>query len=73
GLRPVAPDGVPIVGAVPGHEGLFVATAHAMLGVTLAPSTGEALAPLVLEDRLVPQLAALGLDRFDRRAALQPA
>lgn len=48
GLRPLAPDGLPVIGAVPGREGLFVATGHGMLGVTLAPATGEALAPLVL-------------------------
>jgi D-amino-acid dehydrogenase len=64
GLRPVAPDGVPIVGVVPGHDGLFVATGHAMLGITLAPSTGEALAPAILGDRVDPALAPLGLDRF---------
>jgi glycine/D-amino acid oxidase-like deaminating enzyme len=34
-----------------------------MLGVTLAPATGEALAPLVLEERLQPQLEPFQLDR----------
>jgi D-amino-acid dehydrogenase len=66
GLRPVAPDGVPIVGPVPGHDGLFVATGHAMLGITLAPSTGEVLAPAVLDGRIDPALAGLGLERFSR-------
>lgn len=67
GLRPLAADGLPIVGAVPGHPGLFVATGHHMLGVTLAPATGEALAPLVVEDELVDALRPLGPGRFARR------
>jgi D-amino-acid dehydrogenase len=63
GLRPLPPDGLPLIGRAPGHDGLFVATGHGMLGVTLAPSTGAALTPLVLEDRLVPELAPFGVDR----------
>lgn len=63
GLRPIPADTLPLIGAVPGREGLFVATGHAMLGVTLAPATGAALAPLVLENRLLPELAPFRLDR----------
>jgi glycine/D-amino acid oxidase-like deaminating enzyme len=33
------------------------------MGVTLAPATGAALAPLVLEDRLVPELTPFRIDR----------
>jgi D-amino-acid dehydrogenase len=69
GLRPLAPDGLPIIGPVPGRRGLFVATGHGMLGITLAPATGEALAPLVLDDTDVPVLEPLGLERFGRGAA----
>jgi len=47
GLRPMAPDGQPIIGRVPGFDNAFVSTGHAMLGVTLAPSSGLALAELV--------------------------
>ena len=64
GLRPIAADGLPVIGAVPGRTGLFVATGHHMLGVTLGPATGEALAPLVLEDRLVDALRPLTPGRF---------
>jgi D-amino-acid dehydrogenase len=48
GLRPMSMDGLPIVGAVPGVDGLVVATGHGMLGLTLAPVTGEMVANLVL-------------------------
>jgi D-amino-acid dehydrogenase len=62
GLRPLTPKGLPLIGAVPGFSNLYLATGHAMLGVTLAPATGEALAPLVLDDRLVPELTPFALD-----------
>ena len=56
GLRPVTADGLPLIGELPGHRGLFVATGHGMLGVTLAPATAALLAPLVLEGRMAPEL-----------------
>src|SRR4051812_16279175 len=68
GLRPLLPDGLPAIGPVPGRAGLFVATGHAMLGVTLAPATAEVLAPAVLEGRGLPELAPFSLARFARRA-----
>ena len=49
GLRPLSPDGLPYIGAVPGLAGLHVASAHATLGITLAPATGELLAQLLLD------------------------
>jgi D-amino-acid dehydrogenase len=57
GLRPATADGLPLIGAVPGREGLYVAAGHTMLGVTLAPATAAALAPLVLRGETVPELA----------------
>jgi D-amino-acid dehydrogenase len=44
GLRPMTPDGLPAIGLLPGYRNLAVATGHAMLGVTLAPATADALA-----------------------------
>ena len=67
GLRPLVADGLPVIGAVPGRPGLFVATGHHMLGITLGPATGEALAPLVLGDRLVDELVPLSPARFAPR------
>ena len=57
GLRPTTPDGLPLIGALPGAQRLYVAAGHAMLGVTLAPATAAALAPLVLGDERLPELA----------------
>ncbi|WP_144711772.1 FAD-binding oxidoreductase [Curtobacterium pusillum] len=58
GLRPLADDTMPIVGAVPGHERLFVATGYGAAGLTMGPLLGDALARLVLGDR-VPELNLL--------------
>jgi D-amino-acid dehydrogenase len=57
GLRPMTADGLPLIGRAPSVPNAFVATGHGMLGVTLAPATAALLAPLVLEDRTVPELA----------------
>jgi D-amino-acid dehydrogenase len=57
GLRPSTPDGLPLIGELPGLDGVFVATGHGMLGVTLAPATAALLAPLVLTGRAAPELA----------------
>ena len=47
GMRPLTPDGLPLLGRVPGYRNLSVATGHAMLGITMAPVTGEAMADLM--------------------------
>lgn len=50
GMRPMTPDGRPIVGAL--HEGgnVWVASGHGMLGLTLAPSTARTIRELVRGD-----------------------
>jgi D-amino-acid dehydrogenase len=57
GLRPATPDGLPLIGAFPALDDMYLATGHGMLGVTLAPATANLLAPLVLEGRAAPELA----------------
>ena len=57
GLRPATPDGLPLIGALPALEGVYLATGHGMLGVTLAPATAALLAPLVLHGHAAPELA----------------
>lgn len=43
-LRPATPDGRPVVGPVPDHPGLVVATGHNRNGILLAPITAEMVA-----------------------------
>lgn len=51
GGRPLLPDGMPVVDRIPGHDNAFLATGHGMLGVTLGPATGRALADFLLTGR----------------------
>lgn len=48
GLRPWAPDGVPLIGRVPGVDGLWVSAGHYRNGVTMAPASARLLADLML-------------------------
>jgi D-amino-acid dehydrogenase len=46
GPRPVTPDGLPVIGRVPGRERVILATGHCMLGLSLGPVTGRLVAEL---------------------------
>jgi D-amino-acid dehydrogenase len=67
GLRPFAPDGLPVVGAVPDHPGLFVSTGHGMSGITLAAVSARLLAEEIVHERTPPQLLPFSPARFARR------
>lgn len=47
GLRPGSPDGIPMIGPVPGVTGLWVNTGHFRNGVNLAPASAALLAALM--------------------------
>jgi D-amino-acid dehydrogenase len=64
GMRPMTPDGVPLIGPLNSTSNVLVATGHAMLGVTLGPVTGRIIADLAT-GRAEP-LAALAPQRFSR-------
>jgi D-amino-acid dehydrogenase len=64
GLRPTTPDGVPIIGHSPRHNNLILATGHAMLGLSLAPGTGQVVAELVNGQTTAFDLSSLSLNRF---------
>jgi D-amino-acid dehydrogenase len=64
GLRPCVSDGLPVIGPVPGLVGLFLATGHGMLGLTLGPVTGRLVADCMLDGKPDPLLNALGVGRF---------
>jgi glycine/D-amino acid oxidase-like deaminating enzyme len=50
GIRPVTPDGRPVVGMV--ADGLSVATGHGSLGVILAAGTARLIAATILDELL---------------------
>ncbi len=64
GLRPMASDGLPIVGPLPGAERVVAATGHGMLGVTLGPATGDIVADWVLEGGTDPRWVPMSPERF---------
>lgn len=64
GFRPCTPDGLPIIGPVSGFDNLIVAAGHAMIGITLAPVTGQLVAELLGGPPTGIELAPLRLERF---------
>jgi D-amino-acid dehydrogenase len=48
GFRPMSPDGRPVLGPVPGTEGLIVATGLGPTGLTMGPYAGSIAARLAL-------------------------
>ena len=68
--RPVTGDGLPLIGAVPGARGAYVATGHGVWGILNAPETGEAMTELILNGAA----STVDLSPFDpaRLAPLEP-
>jgi len=64
GLRPTTPDGVPIIGKSPNHDNLFLATGHAMLGLSLGLGTGQVVAELLNGQEPTVSLSPMRLERF---------
>lgn len=67
GLRPITPDGLPVIGWLPGFANLAVASGHAMLGLTLSAATGEAAADLVTTGRAPDVIGPFDPARFTSR------
>lgn len=73
GLYDITPDWNPIVGPVPGYEGLFVAVGFSGHGFKLAPTIGEGLAQMVLgQEQRVP-VTDYGMERFEAGRVLHGA
>lgn len=64
GLRPVTPDGLPIVGPEPRLPGLWYATGHGRNGVLLAGVTGVILAQMMAGEATVESAHAFRPERF---------
>jgi len=64
GPRPLTPDGLPLIGWAKGYRNLALATGHAMLGLTLAPATAEAIADLVCTGRAPEEIRPFDPGRF---------
>jgi glycine oxidase len=66
GLRPMTPDGLPIIGAEPRLEGLWYATGHGRNGILLAGLTGLLLRQLLAGETPDEDLTPFAPDRFWR-------
>jgi glycine/D-amino acid oxidase-like deaminating enzyme len=64
GLPTMTPDGQPMLGAVPGLDGMFVASGCCVGGLSLSPAAGRALADLIVDGSCQPDLAPLAVERF---------
>lgn len=64
GLRPGTIDREPIIGQVPGHEHLWVATGHFRAGVQLAIGTAEVMAASIVAGTPDPILDPISPARF---------
>ena len=61
GLRPMSPDGLPLIGRL--AHNLIVATGHGRNGILLAPVTADAVAALIADDHL-PEAKPADPERF---------
>ena len=64
GLRPMTPDGLPIIGEEPRLQGLWYATGHGRNGILLAGLTGLLLRQLLLGETPAEDLGPFSPTRF---------
>ena len=70
GVYDLTPDRQAIVGAVPGHDGLYAAAGFSGHGFMMAPEIGRGLAAMVVGEPPGEAFAHLRPDRFGREALL---
>lgn len=70
GLRPMTPDGTPVVGGSP-YPNLYLATGHGTLGWTMAAGTGRVMADLMSGKPTEISLEGLTVERY-RQAFTKP-
>ena len=64
GLRPMTPDGRPIIGPDPEIGGLWYAAGHGRNGILLAALTGEVIADLITRGETDADIGPLRVERF---------
>ncbi|MEV0598163.1 FAD-dependent oxidoreductase [Streptomyces sp. NPDC050315] len=66
GLRPMTPDGLPVIGRLAPLPNVYVASGHGMLGLTLAPATAEIVTEAIAHHRIPDLAETLSPRRFGR-------
>lgn len=69
--RPVTPDGLPLLGPVPGVDDLHIAAGHGPYGISLGPASGRIAADTLLDRSPAPP--AFAPDRPSLTTAAPPA
>lgn len=64
GLRPCSPDGLPYIGRTRRWDNLVIASGHAMMGLSLAPITGQIVSETLCGERSDLHSTLLSPDRF---------
>jgi D-amino-acid dehydrogenase len=64
GMRPMTPDGLPVIGRLEPFSNAFVASGHGMGGVSESPATGEVLAQAIVEGGIPDVLLPFRPNRF---------
>ncbi|MGD9980972.1 MAG: NAD(P)/FAD-dependent oxidoreductase [Hyphomonadaceae bacterium] len=63
GIRPMSPDGWPLIGPTP--QGVYIAAGHSRDGWLMAPITAEIITAYVFGQQIPPEWAALSPERFN--------
>jgi D-amino-acid dehydrogenase len=66
GLRPMTVDGLPILDWAGPFRNVTVATGYSMLGMTVGPPAGQAMAEMILTGRRPELFEPFRIDRFPR-------
>ncbi len=64
GWRPMTYDSTPVIGRCPGFKNVFLACGHNMLGLSMAPATGEMVSELISEKSTTLNAGPYRAERF---------
>jgi D-amino-acid dehydrogenase len=67
GMRPLCPDGLPVLDRLPGTQNSYLATGHSTLGITLAAVTGAHMAEFVRTGTAPPAIRPFRFPSYLRR------
>lgn len=65
GLRPVSPDGMPYIGKLKQYDNVYLATGHAMMGMSLGPVTGLLISEIFQGKEPFIDISLFNPNRFD--------
>ena len=66
GLRPMTVDGLPILDWAQPYRNVYLATGYSMLGMTVSPPAGKAMAEMIVTGRRPEIFEPFRVDRFPR-------